>query len=478
MTESSRLQPLFVESIDYRPGAERLVTCLRDLPQLVFLDSNFPSNKSQRFDIISAAPCKQVITRGQITEVVSATGKQTYTSSPFGVLKNELADLPDADPGLVELPFYGGAIGYFGYDLARHSVALSGKARSDIDIPEMDIGIYLWAIIRDHKLSRAYFVAHPDCELQVRRDILERIDHCSLSASHHHFALTSPFQSNMTRAEYDQKYHRIIDYIRAGDCYQANFAQRFQAGYEGDEWAAYRKLRASTDAPFSAYLKTRDCTLLCLSPERFIKCRAGKVETRPIKGTRPRSPNPQKDLQYAQLLRNSSKDLAENLMIVDLLRNDLSKNCRLDSVSVPSLFEIESFSNVHHLVSTVLGELLPDRHSLDLLEGAFPGGSITGAPKIRAMEIIEELEPVRRTAYCGSIGYINCNGDMDTNISIRTMICKNGGLYCWGGGGIVSDSDAENEYHESYVKVSHLMDILGNANDNECSEQNYDRPSR
>jgi para-aminobenzoate synthetase component 1 len=471
----SDLQPLFIKPIDYQIDSAALVACLTDLPRLVFLDSNFPSNNSQRFDIISAAPTKQITTRDKITEVNSTTTRLSFTSNPFQILKSELNLLSDADPGLVDLPFYGGAIGYFGYDLARYFYPFKGSTKNDIDIPDMDIGIYLWALIRDHKLSRAYFVAHPDCPLPLRRDVLKRLAQYRTEA-HKPFRVTSPFQSNLTRCEYDQKYQEIINYIRAGDCYQVNFSQRFHASYTGDEWTAYLRLRASTDAPFSAFIKTQDCTLLCLSPERFIQLQAGKVETRPIKGTRPRSDNPQKDLQYAQLLRNSPKDIAENLMIVDLLRNDLSKNCQLGSVSVPALFEVEAYSNVYHLVSTILGELSPDKHALDLLEGAFPGGSITGAPKKRAMEIIEELEPHRRTIYCGSIGYINCNGDMDTNIAIRTVACKNNTLYCWGGGGIVSDSDAENEYHESYVKVAHLMKILTSIKCFEQTGQANDRP--
>ena len=476
--KKATIQPLHIESINYEISNEQLVARIRDLPNLVFLDSNYPNNTSQRFDIISAAPTRRVITRGKITQVVSSTSVESYDNSPFQVLKDELNNLPEADPGLVELPFYAGALGYFGYDLARYFEKFEETAEADIDIPEMEVGIYLWAIIRDHKLARTYFVAHPNCETALKENLLKRLLQASKPTTRKHFAITSPFRSNLTRNEYEQKYKQIISYIRSGDCYQTNFSQRFYAGYAGDEWSAYLKLRESTDAPFSAYIETENCTLLSLSPERFIQVHLGSVETRPIKGTRPRSPDPKKDLQFAQLLRNSSKDQAENLMIVDLLRNDLSKNCRLGSVTVPSLFEIEAYSNVYHLVSTVQGELLPEKHSLDLLEGAFPGGSITGAPKIRAMEIIEELEPNRRAIYCGSIGYINCNGDMDTNIAIRTMICKDNEIYCWGGGGIVSDSDAENEYHESQVKVEHLMDNLMDLTKNNISEKSYERPSQ
>jgi len=454
---------LFIEPISFQDSTEKLFERIRHLPRPVLLDSSFDSNGTQRFDIMSAAPATTLTTKENRTLVCTTSGSQELFENPFHILAQQLQQLGEADAGDVELPFHGGALGYLSYDLGRQLEKLPQLADDDIAIPTVDLGIYLWAIIRDHQLNKNYFIAHPNCDSQTRETMLALASAANKPEQVNQqpdFALTSAFISNMSRDEYKEKYHRIIDYIKAGDCYQVNLAQRFKASYQGDEWQAYQRLSQRTDAPFSAFMKTDDYALVSLSPERFIQVTNGLVETKPIKGTRPRDANPEKDRQYAQLLKNSIKDRAENLMIVDLLRNDLSKACELGSVNVPKLFDIEGYSNVHHLVSTVQGKLAADKHALDLLEGSFPGGSITGAPKLRAMEIIEELEPHRRSAYCGSIAYIDCNGNMDSSILIRTLVCHDQHIYCWGGGGIVADSDADKEYLETLVKVSHLMEGL------------------
>jgi len=264
----------------------------------------------------------------------------------------------------------------------------------------------------------------------------------------------------MTPGAYGRAFRRIHDYIRNGDCYQVNLAQRFAAAASGDPWLAYQALRVINPAPFSAYLSTPYAQILSASPERFLKVQNGRVETRPIKGTRPRAGHPRLDAELVEALRQSEKDRAENVMIVDLLRNDLSKNCALGSVKVPRLFEVESFATVHHLVSTVTGELEPGRDALDLLRGCFPGGSITGAPKLRAMQIIEELEPHRRGVYCGAIGYIGFDGNMDLNIAIRTLVYSGGVIRCSAGGGIVADSRLEDEYQETFDKAAAMLKLL------------------
>jgi para-aminobenzoate synthetase component I len=219
-------------------------------------------------------------------------------------------------------------------------------------------------------------------------------------------------------------------------------------------------LRRMSKAPYSAFLDWPQLQILCASPERFLRVRQGRVETRPIKGTRPRSADAVEDTRLAEELRHHPKDRAENLMIVDLLRNDLGKNCEPGSVRVPKLFEVESYSNVHHLVSTVEGKLRAGCDALDLLRDCFPGGSITGAPKQRAMEIIEQLEPQRRGVYCGSIGYVGFDGNMDTNIAIRTLIHANNEIRCWAGGGIVADSQCDAEYQETLDKASEMLALL------------------
>jgi para-aminobenzoate synthetase component 1 len=264
----------------------------------------------------------------------------------------------------------------------------------------------------------------------------------------------------MDKTSYSQKFDQVQNYLKSGDCYQINLAQRFEASYSGDEWQAYLTLRSKNAAPFSAFLRLPQGAVLSLSPERFLQLKAGQVETKPIKGTRPRFADAQLDKQSAYELQTAPKDRAENVMIVDLLRNDLGKHCVPGSVKVPALFAIESFPAVHHLVSTITGTLSPSADACDLLRGAFPGGSITGAPKVRAMQIIAELEPNSRSVYCGAVGYINSSGNMDSNIAIRTLVMAQGKAYCWAGGGIVADSQVDAEYAETFHKVNKILPLL------------------
>jgi para-aminobenzoate synthetase component 1 len=254
----------------------------------------------------------------------------------------------------------------------------------------------------------------------------------------------------------------VIDYIYAGDIYQANLSQRFQTILpEGDSpFALYQRLRRLNPAPFAAYLNFGDIVIASASPERFLQLRGGWVETRPIKGTRPRGATPVEDKAHARELLASEKDRAENVMIVDLLRNDLSRVCRDHTVTVPELCVLESYATVHHLVSTVVGQLNPGATAIDLLRATFPGGSITGAPKIRAMEIIAALEPTQRGPYCGSIGYVGFDGNIDSSITIRTYAIKNNVVTFQAGGGIVADSDPAAEYEETLTKAGALMEAV------------------
>jgi para-aminobenzoate synthetase component 1 len=274
------------------------------------------------------------------------------------------------------------------------------------------------------------------------------------------FALGSPFVSNYTPEQYLQRFRRIIDYIHAGDCYQVNLAQCFTAACSGDAWAAFLRLQQRANAPFAAYLQDGEQAVLSFSPERFVRVENLEVMTQPIKGTRPRSADPEQDLANRIDLETSTKDRAENLMIVDLLRNDLGRVCAFGSVSVENLFETQSFTNVHHLVSTVNGRLERAGDVFALLAASLPGGSITGAPKLRAMEIINELENMPRSVYCGAIAWIDVSGNMDSNICIRTLVKDGDRIHCWGGGGIVADSDGPDEYQETLDKISMLIDNL------------------
>ena len=268
-------------------------------------------------------------------------------------------------------------------------------------------------------------------------------------------------RSNFTRAGYLDAVARVIEYVYAGDIFQANLSQRLQAPLAGTPFELYRRLRQRNPAPFAAYLDFGQVVVASSSPERFLRVDDGRrVETRPIKGTRPRGVGPEHDAALALALAESDKDMAENVMIVDLLRNDLSRVCQPGTVRVPELFALEHYQTVHHLVSTVVGELAPGHDALDLLRAAFPGGSITGAPKVRAMQIIAELEPTQRAVYCGSIGYVSITGALDTSIVIRTYLVVGRDVYFQVGGGIVADSDPAQEYRETLDKARGLIAAL------------------
>ena len=449
---------MIVLDYPFRSDVEALFNAVRDLPSPIWFDSGKPRSLQGRLDIISAAPARILETRGNSTLISDSEGNsQTSTACPFVLCQEAMDDFALQGDKLTELPFVGGLAGFFGYGLGTAPDRDTHKGPADM--PDMRQGYYLWALVINQQISQAHLVFHPACPRSLRRDIQARLANPAPLAEKP-FALKSDFQASTTRSDYEADVAKVKDYIAAGDCYQVNYAQHFSAEFEGEPWAAYLHLRKALPSPFSTFLSWDDKALLSLSPERFIKTSGQQVEAKPIKGTITRGISVEEDQEQAITLMNSSKDRAENLMIVDLLRNDLGKSCEPGSIRVPKLFNLESFANVHHLVSTITGRIREDISALDLLAGCFPGGSITGAPKKRAMEIIAELEKVPRTIYCGSIGYISANGRMDTNIAIRTLLAENNKLHCWGGGAIVSDSQADSEYLESLAKVSLLMDTL------------------
>ncbi len=360
-----------------------------------------------------------------------------------------------------DLPFAGGLLGYLGYNFGREVEKFPDRPADDIGLADAAFGLYDWAIISDHHNHTTQLVCHPSLRPEEQTRILEMAAGVGSKVCSASFKLTSSFISDVSREHYAEAIAQIQNYITAGDCYQVNFTQRFRATYSGDPWNAYSRLRNACPTPFAGFVRlSGGDAILSLSPERFLEVRQGQVETRPIKGTRPRGQCELEDAANALELLSSEKDRAENLMIVDLLRNDLGRNCRVGSVTVPSLFSLESYPNVHHLVSVVTGHLADTRDVLDLIKGAFPGGSITGAPKIRAMEIIDELENTTRSLYCGSLMYLDVRGHMDSSIAIRTLVAKSGRIYCWGGGGITADSQWSSEFDESVTKVKVLMDTL------------------
>ncbi|MGA7980365.1 MAG: aminodeoxychorismate synthase component I [Chromatiaceae bacterium] len=449
---------LVVQEVPYRPDSTPLFDLLAHRSWPVFLDSGRPYSTQGRYDIVTADPRTVLVTRGLKTEIRTAAGARSSLADPFALLQEEMSP---ARPAVDGLPFCGGAVGYFGYDLGRRIERIPRLAEDAEHIPDMAVGIYEWALVVDHHEQRSRLVASDRSLLREQASVLATAwNERRVPRPRIPFRVLGPVRPNLSHGEYLAAIARIKHYIREGDCYQVNFAQRFSAAAEGDPWHAYQGLRRLNPAPFAAYLSTPYCQVMCSSPERFLRVRSGLVETKPIKGTLPRGKDPIEDLMLADALRASAKDRAENLMIVDLLRNDLGRVCAIGSIQVPRLFALESFTRVHHLVSTVRGRLAEGRTPLDLLRACFPGGSITGAPKVRAMEIIEELEPHRRGVYCGAIGYLGFDGAMDTNIAIRTLVHSDGVTRLWAGGGIVADSDPESEYRETYHKAAPLLDLL------------------
>lgn len=440
-----------IAELPYPDSVFDLFERISDLPWPVLLDG-FGS-----CDILCASPFATLVAKGGHTEIADGTGSTGSLENPFDLVRQKLHPLSEASG----LPFTGGAIGYFGYDLglALHDIP-SGK--EDSGIPDLAVGIYDWAVIVDHAKRTAHLASDfrdpktPGIwdELKTRFSLPARRN------PENAFRLKAALKISPDFEKYALAFEKIKHYIASGDCYQVNLAQQFEAPFEGDPWLLYRNLRKSSHAPFSAFLSNPYCQVLSASPERFLKVDRGHVETKPIKGTRPRAIDPGDDEALADALRTSEKDRAENLMIVDLLRNDLGKVCETGSVRVEKLFEIEHFASVHHLVSTITGKLDAGNDAVSLLQSAFPGGSVTGAPKIRAMQIIEELEPFRRGLYCGAIARIGFDGGMESSIAIRTMVASSGRIRLWAGGGLVADSKLDAEYQEIRDKAKALLGLV------------------
>lgn len=444
--------------LGYSRDSASLFNAVAAEPWSMFLDSGCPLIDSGRFDIMAARPYMTLVTRGEQTRIAGADGEEVSGEDPFSLVKRQLGERRVNFSGL---PFAGGALGYFSYDLGRRIERLPVIAQNDINLPEMAIGLYDWAVVVDHHKRRTYLAAADGAHHGAAqwRD-LQRLFAGAAAPAAPQYSVRSSLARHTDKKRYLDSFDRIQRYIRDGDCYQVNLAQRFSVAVEGDSWELYRQLRQNNPAPFSAFLRLEAACVLSSSPERFISVSRDQVETRPIKGTIRRSAYAYEDKALAEQLLESEKDRAENLMIVDLLRNDIGKNCETGSVTAPRLFALESFASVHHLVSTVAGRLASDRHPLDLLRGAFPGGSITGAPKLRAMQIIEELEAWRRTVYCGALGYVGFDGNMDSNIAIRTLVHDADRVYFWAGGGIVADSDPEAEYRECFEKAAAIRQLF------------------
>jgi para-aminobenzoate synthetase component 1 len=472
-----------------------------DLPYLVFLDSAAPQHSDAQYSFLTADPVSVVRSKGALTEIRRGRhgGWEPASADALSVARSLLPPEPVAPVSGVP-PFQGGLAGYIGYDWGAVLERLPPTRYDDLAISDVVLGLYDWVIAWDHRIGTAWLVSTgmPETGPARERRARDRMDlvrerlggrvgqpadrrpreQADTAAAAPRLApvISAPsypvagvegatvigLRSTFTHRGYLDAVTRVRDYIIAGDIFQANLSQRFQSDLLEPPFVLYRRLRRRNPAPFAAYLGFGELQVLSASPERFLRLdpERRQIETRPIKGTRPRGLGPMHDAALGRALAESEKDRAENVMIVDLLRNDLSRVCRPGSVRVPELFALEHHPTVHHLVSTVVGELEPESDAADVIRAAFPGGSITGAPKVRAMEIIAELEPTQRGVYCGSIGYISASGAMDTSIVIRTCLGLRGKVYFQAGGGIVADSDPELEYRETLDKARGLIETL------------------
>lgn len=385
---------------------------------------------------------------------------------------------------LQELPFCGGWLGYISYDWGQRSAFRQAKIQpqeiqspiknskvpnlTNIEqMPALRMGFYAWAIITDHKNKTSQLINFTLEATQWDRQadlLIELIDKSKKNEAHKSsisdFCLTEKFKSRLDYSQYQQTFNQIKNHIQQGNCYQINFTRQFSTHFKGDPFAIYQYLANLNNAPFSAYLNFGEQQILSLSPERFIQSRTGRVSTHPIKGTIQRCDKHQQDQANAKALLNSEKDRAENLMIVDLMRNDLSKTAAKGSVKVTELFKLYAFKSVYHLVSTVESKLASGEDIYTLLTRCLPGGSITGAPKLKAMQLIEALELQQRGIYCGNILYMDFKGNLDSNICIRTLVATNNQLVCWAGGGIVADSQVDQEYQEALAKLAKIIPPL------------------
>ena len=464
-------QPL-VEEI-YTPfTASQIFRTFKDYPCSCFLDSGMDPGRLGRYSFISSHPFLVLKSRGSEIALLRESEKEVRHGNPFDVV-GELLSTYSLDSGPAGIPFCGGAVGYFSYDLCHFIEHLPTTAVDDLQLPECYLAFYDAAIAVDHLSGKTYLIATGFPELEERkrikkagetlkylRSVLSNIGQVNEASALDYIDEGTVLKSNFTHEEYLRAVAMAREYICAGDIFQVNLSQRFEADLNIPPIELYQRLRQINPAPFASYLNFDDVSIIGASPERFLKVSGDWVETRPVKGTRPRGKTEAEDKALAQELLSSMKDRAENIMIVDLERNDIGRVCRYGTVRVTETAVLETFPTVFHLTSTVVGRLSPGKGRVDLLKATFPGGSITGAPKIRAMEIIDELEPTRRSVYTGAIGYLSFDGGMDLNIVIRTILVKNGKAYFQVGGGIVYDSEPEAEYQETLDKGKALIQAL------------------
>jgi para-aminobenzoate synthetase component 1 len=446
---------MLIEELTYYTDSSSYFEKIKHLEWPVFLDSCYqkdkPQSKYARFDIIAANPFIKIRAKSGVTIVSDRQGHHQHKQPSLEVLSDLMDQYPKPS---CSFPFVGGAIGYCSYELNL-------KTAKKNTINTMMMGIYDWAVIVDHFEKKTYIVSMLlDSKTEPFIAKLVAIFNEDKDNLAQEFKIKTSVSDNLSFIDYKSKFDKVMKYINAGDCYQINLSKKFEVDTEGDSWYLYKKFRDINKSPFMAYLLYDDFEILSGSPERFIKSQDGIVTTRPIKGTRVRGSNKELDNKNANELLNSVKDQSENLMIVDLLRNDLSMNCEVGSINVDELFAIESYPNVHHLVSTISGILKKESNNIKLFSDSFPGGSITGAPKIRATEIIDELEEHSRDLYCGSVCYFSFHGSMDSNVAIRSMVHNNQKLYFYSGGGLTAGSNVDEEFQEIEDKVKNIKQAI------------------
>lgn len=485
-TPSAEGGPVVVE-LSPPPDAEAAFLRLAGLPHVLFFDSSMPGGRLGRYSFLVADPYEFIISPALMEQrALRAMGAGETGNDCLATLADRLAMFNT--PTIAELPpFQGGAAGLFSYDLGRRLERLPLPAWDEFAAPELAVGLYDVVLAFDHQQRRAWLISQGFPETDPVRRHRRAMDR--LREFQRHLAAPPPepaqrprpafrplaagdlapqyavprmagLTSNFSPGRYLETVQAAIDYIYAGDIFQVNLAQRLLHPAVDDAVELYLRLRRRNRAPFSAFFDLGELQIASASPERFVRVQGRRVEARPIKGTRPRLRQPEADLFAGDELAASEKDRAENVMIVDLLRNDLSRVCLPGSVHTTQLCQLEQYEYVLHLVSAIEGELAPGRTAIDLLRATFPGGSITGAPKVRAMEIIAELEPTARGPYCGSLGYLGFDGALDTSILIRTITCGRGWWQAPVGGGIVAQSDPRREYEETWHKAEGLIRAL------------------
>ncbi|MBI3098058.1 MAG: aminodeoxychorismate synthase component I [Planctomycetes bacterium] len=443
-----------------------LVEAFSRRPRSAILDSSLLIEGVGRYSVFGADPFAMLRAKGRVIHLTAGGQTRRTTGNPFAALRRLLTRY--SVPAAGGVPFTAGAIGCLGYDLAHEIERLPARARDDLKIPDLAVACYDPLVVHDNLERRTFVVGaglNPKTEREspeaITDDVHRLLEGGAASGSERRPAGPPAVEATLTREAYLTAVRRIRDYIAAGDVYQVNFAQRFRFSPAPAPSGLFRTLRDRYPSPFGAFLDFGDFAVVSASPERFLKVEGRHVETRPIKGTRPRGKNAADDDRLAKDLLHSAKDNAELAMIVDLERNDLGRVCSYGSVRVTSARELEVHPTVLHLVATVEGELAPRKDAVDLLEATFPGGSVTGAPKIRSMEIIDELEPVSRGVYTGAIGYFGFQGRMDLSVAIRLAVLRERSAWVWVGGGIVADSDPISEYDETLAKGRSLAEAMG-----------------